>query len=149
MKVVVEKGTTSIAIEKHFSILETRPELKDELITLLKNMHVARQGLFAPIVQPIIRRIFESRVPDLLKDFTKRRGFKIFLEWTRDFMKYHLNWSYRATTITARKLPLPWEVEGTSMAHQVAYRVKMYNIPPCLVINTNQIGVPLVPIRRD
>jgi hypothetical protein len=39
VKVVVEKGT-SITIEKHFSILETRLELKDKLITLLKDMCV-------------------------------------------------------------------------------------------------------------
>jgi hypothetical protein len=40
VKVVVEKGTTSIVVEKHFSIFETKPKLKDELITLLKNMCV-------------------------------------------------------------------------------------------------------------
>jgi hypothetical protein len=60
-------------------------------------------------------------------------------------MKYHLNWSYRAATTVVRKLPSTWEAEMTSMAHQV----EMYNIPPCLVINTNQIGVHLVPTRVD
>jgi hypothetical protein len=87
VKIVVEKGTTSIAKEKHFSILETRPKLEDELITLLKNMHATRQGLFAPTIQSIIKRIFDNRALELLKDFTKRGGFKVFLEWTRDFMK--------------------------------------------------------------
>jgi hypothetical protein len=91
VKVVVEKGTTSTIIEKHFSIFETRLELKDELITLLKNMRVARQGLSAPIVQPIIKGIFENRAPELLKDFTKQGGFKVSLKWTKDFKKYHLN----------------------------------------------------------
>ncbi len=32
VKVVVEKGTASIAAKKHFSILETRPKLKDEFV---------------------------------------------------------------------------------------------------------------------
>jgi len=91
VKIVVEKGTTATIIEKHFSILETRPKLKDELITLLKNMLVVRQGLSTPIVQPIIRGIFDSRAFELLKDFTKQGGFKVSLEWTKDFMKYHLN----------------------------------------------------------
>jgi hypothetical protein len=63
--------------------------LKDELITLLKNMHVVGQGL--SIIQPIIREIFENRTPEILKEFTKQGGFKISLKWTRDFMKYHLN----------------------------------------------------------
>jgi hypothetical protein len=91
---VVEKKITSITIEKHFSILETRLELKDELITLLKNMHAARQGLFTPIIQPIIKGIFESKTHELLKDFTKSGSFKVSLKWTKDFMKYHLNWFY-------------------------------------------------------
>lgn len=76
MIIVVEKRTTSITKEKHFLILEIRPELKDELIILLKNMSVVGQGLFTPIIQPIIRGIFESRAPKLLKDFTKQGGFK-------------------------------------------------------------------------
>jgi hypothetical protein len=61
--------------EKHFSILETRLKLKDKLITLLKNMCVTKQGLSAPIVQPIIKGIFESKAPELLKNFTKQGGF--------------------------------------------------------------------------
>jgi hypothetical protein len=55
-KVIAIRGTSFLT---HFSILETRPELKDELINALKNMQVARQGLFAAIVQPTIRGIFE------------------------------------------------------------------------------------------
>jgi hypothetical protein len=103
--------------KKYFSILETRPELKYELTTLLKNMRATGQGLSTPIVKPIIRGIFESRAPELLKDFTKQRGFKVSLEWTRYFMKYHLSWSYRTTTTTIGKLPSTWEAERTSMAH--------------------------------
>jgi hypothetical protein len=38
VKVAIEKGTTSIVVEKHFSIFDTKLKLKDELITLLKNM---------------------------------------------------------------------------------------------------------------
>jgi hypothetical protein len=71
VKVVMEKVTASTIIKKQISILETRPELKDELITLLKNMHDVRQGFSTPIIQPIIRRIFESKAHELLKDFTE------------------------------------------------------------------------------
>ncbi len=38
-------------------------------------MCAIKQGLSAPIVQPIIRRIFESRALELLKDFTKQGCF--------------------------------------------------------------------------
>jgi hypothetical protein len=35
------------------------------------------------------------------------------------------------------------------MAHRVAYLVKAYNIPTCLVINTDQTGIHLVSIKGD
>ncbi len=35
------------------------------------------------------------------------------------------------------------------MAHQIAYLVKIYNIPPCLVVNIDQTKVHLVPTRGD
>jgi hypothetical protein len=107
------------------------------------------QGLFAPIVQPIIRGVFESKTLELLKDSTKRGRFKMTLEWTQIFMKTCLNWSYKATTTLARKLFQTWEQEGMAMACRVAYLVKVYNIPMCLIVNINQIGVHLVPTRGD
>lgn len=57
-------------------------------------MNVVGQDFFTPIIQPINREIFESRAHKLLNDFTKQGGFKVFLEWMRNFMRKHLNWSY-------------------------------------------------------
>jgi hypothetical protein len=57
LKEVIARGIVSFLT--HFSILETKPKLKDELINVLKNMQDVRQGLFAPIIQSIIRGIFE------------------------------------------------------------------------------------------
>ncbi len=57
LKEAIEKGITSIPT--HFSILEIRLELKDELINVLKNMRATRRGFYAPLVEPIIRGIFE------------------------------------------------------------------------------------------
>jgi hypothetical protein len=60
-----------------------------------------------------------------------------------------LNWSYWVGAIIVTwKLPLAWEQEGTTMAHTIAYLVKMYNILTRLVVNTIQIEVHLVPIGR-
>jgi hypothetical protein len=145
VKVVVKKGRTSILVEKHFSILETKPKLKDELITLLKNMCAIGQGLSAHVVQKIIKGIFGNRMLKLLKDFIKQGGLKVSLKWMKNLMNNHLNWSYLTTTTTTRKLPSTWEQEGTSMAHQITCLVKMYNIPPCLVVNTYQTKFHLVP----
>jgi len=57
LKEVITKGIASIPT--CFSILETRLELKDELINVLKNMQATKQGFYAPLLKPIIRRIFE------------------------------------------------------------------------------------------
>jgi len=57
LKEAIAKGIASIPT--HFSILETRLELKDEFINVLKNMQTTKQGFYAPLVEPIIRRIFE------------------------------------------------------------------------------------------
>jgi hypothetical protein len=45
-------------------------------------MQAIEQKLSTPIVQPIIEGVFESKTIELLKDSTKRGGFKLTLEWT-------------------------------------------------------------------
>jgi hypothetical protein len=44
------------------------------------------------------------------------------------------------------KLPKDYEEQGNKMAQRCAYLVKMYNIPPKLVVNTVQTNIYLVPI---
>jgi hypothetical protein len=56
-----------------------------------------------------------------------------------------MNWSYRAATTAAGKLPLDYEVQGKKMAKKCAYLVKIHNIPEELVVNMDQTGVHLVP----
>ncbi len=50
--------------------------------------------------------------------------------------------------ITINKLPLNWFEQGCNMVYWIAYVVKAYNILPTLVVNSDQIGVRLVPIVR-
>jgi hypothetical protein len=78
LKEVIARRTTSFLT--HFSILKTKPNLKDELINVLKNMQVVGQGLFAPIVQLIIRGIFECLALKIMKDSTNQ-GFKMTLPY--------------------------------------------------------------------
>jgi hypothetical protein len=35
------------------------------------------------------------------------------------------------------------------MAYIITYLVKLYSIPSCLVVNTNQTGIHLVPTSRE
>ncbi len=127
-----------------------KPKLKDELINMLKNMFklFSEQVIFGHIVQLIIWGIFENIKLELQKDCVKCGQFKVTLECTWDFVNSFFNWSYQVAIIVLGKLPPTWEQEGTTMAHTIAYLVKMYNILTCLVVNTIQIEVHLVTIRR-
>ena len=126
-------------------MLEKKPKLKYEIMSLLKGLKEVTQCLFVPIMQPIICGSIESRALKLLCENAKRGGSKVTIAWTRHFLRCEMGWSYRSCTFAASKLPKKWEVEGPNMAYRVAYLAALYKIPPELVVNTNQIGMHLVP----
>jgi hypothetical protein len=114
--------------------LADKPELVEELCNLLLQIRDNGQSLNAGTIQPIILGFIKARVYELLGKF------KVILEWTRKFIKKHLNWSYRQATTACGKLPQDWKTQGKLMAYRVAYLVKAYDIPPNLVVNTDQTG---------
>jgi len=52
-------------------------------------------------------------------------------------------------TIIASKMPTNCHEQGCNMACIIAHLVKLYSIPPCLMVNIDQIGIHLVPIARE
>lgn len=104
----------------------------------------AGQPLFASTIRNSIRCLIHKKEPTLLEGDGKT-ALKVGLAWTRDFVRCNLNWSYRAATGAAKKLPSDWEEQGLQMAQRVAYLVKAHSIPPQLVVNTDQTGIHLVP----
>jgi hypothetical protein len=97
-------------------------------------------------IQPLIKAIISKREPHLLDD-SSSNGFRVSINWTREFIKAELNWSYRAATIAAGKLPNDYEEQRMKMAQRCAYLVKIHSIPSELVVNTDQTGIHLVPTR--
>jgi hypothetical protein len=114
--------------------LAEKPKLVEELCDLLLQIRDAGQALNTGTIQPIILGFIQARAPELLGKW------KVTLQWTRKFIKNHLNWSYRRATTACGKLPQDWETQGKLMAYRVAYLVKAYDIPPNLVVNTDQTG---------
>ena len=92
----------------------------------------------------LIRTLIQKKEPNLL-NFESPSEFRVSLEWTRDFVRTNLNWSFRTGTGEARKLLKDWEHQGLQMAQRTAYLVKAHSIAPELVINTDQTGIHLVP----
>jgi len=72
-------------------------------------------------------------------------GVNVIRDWSRQYMKQYMCWTYKVATIVASKLPQDWVIQGLTMAYRVACLVKTYSIPPTLVVNRDQIGVHLVP----
>jgi hypothetical protein len=53
-------------------------------------------------------------------------------------MWFHFNLQFRKPTITKGKLPNDWVKQDHMMVLQIAYLVRVYNLPPSLVVNTDQ-----------
>ena len=119
---------------QHEAALSSRLDVVQEICDLLLRMRDGGQSLNAGIIQPIIKGVIATRALELLGDF------QVSVDWTRRFVKQHLQWSYRCATTTCGKLPLDWEELGKLMALRVVSLVRAYDIPPELVVNTDQTG---------
>ncbi len=78
------------------------------MVTMLQKMKEAPQPLAISIVQPILNGMIEFLTPNVICD-TKPSGFKVTREWTRQFMKHYMNWTFRASIITTNKFPTNWQ----------------------------------------
>ena len=130
--------------DQHVPILSKYLKVEEEIIIVLKKQRTAGQPLYGTTIQPLIKAIIQKRVPHL-HDSIEKKGFKVSIMWTRTFIKRSLNWTYRASTLAARKLPLDWKEQGDMMSQRIAYFSKLHDIPPSLVVNLDQIGIHLVP----
>jgi hypothetical protein len=137
----VELGTYFDKASQHCPMLGDYPALRDEICNVLRKQRAGGQPLSIVIIQPFIKALIQKRAPQLLED----GKFKVSTKWTRTFIKSELNWSYRAATTAAGKLPDDFELQGLTMAQRCAYLIKVHNIPQSLVVNSDQTGIHLVP----
>jgi hypothetical protein len=79
---------------QHAYILSRHTEFEEDIITLLKSHRDAGQALFASTVRGLIRTLIQKKAPHLL-DNESQSGFKVFIPWTRDFVRTNLGWSFR------------------------------------------------------
>jgi len=58
------------------------------------------------VFQPILRGMIESLAPKIFCN--GHGGFFVTREWTTQFLKHYMNWSFRMATTTTRKMPANW-----------------------------------------
>jgi hypothetical protein len=106
-KCCVELGTYFDKASQHCPILGDYPALRDEICNVLRKQRAGGQPLSVVIIQPFIKTLIQKREPQLLDD----EKFKIFIKWTRAFIKSEPKWSYRAATTAAGKHPDDFELQ--------------------------------------
>ena len=134
----IEFGTYFAKYAQQCLVLESHLALKEKICTVLKKTRMAGQPLYAVCIQPLIKTI-------ILDIGTHSTTFCVFYEWTKNFVKSELNWSYRASTTAAGRIPKDFEEEGKAMTQRCTYLVKVHNIHKELVVNSDQTWIHLVP----
>jgi hypothetical protein len=73
-------------------------------------MRSVGQPLSTSMVQSILKGMIESFVLEILCN--GHGGFVVIREWTRNFLKHYMNWSFRMATIATNKMPTIWHEQG-------------------------------------
>ncbi len=102
----IEQGIAMRHLKQHLPILKEYTTFQDELVVMLQKMKSARQPLSTFVVQPILRGMIESLAPKILRNGHGR--FVVTREWTRQFLKHYMNWSFCMATIATSKMPTNW-----------------------------------------
>jgi hypothetical protein len=100
-------------------------------------MREVGQPLSTRIVQPILKGIIQSFASQFIRPGCG--GFSVTREWSRQFMKQYMCWTYKVATTITSKLPPNWVTQGLTMVYKVAYLAKAYSIPPVLVVSNDQL----------
>jgi len=57
--------------------------------------------------------MIEAVAPKLIDDTL--RGFFVSMRWTRKFVKFYMNWTFRKGTIAASKVLTDWMEQGLNV----------------------------------
>jgi hypothetical protein len=131
-------------MEKPGGIFKGHPEVFRKLLAILTGVRDAGQSVDSSIIQSVIWGTIEALAPELLQ--RKLKGgqfFEVSRSFSRKFANRWLGWTWRRATTAASKLLDDWEQQGDDMAFRIAAICYKDNIPPELVVNSDQTGVHL------
>jgi hypothetical protein len=76
-------------------------------VSKLKNLREEGYTLLLSIVQLILRGMIEAIAPKLIDDTP--RGFFVSMRWTREFVKFYINWTFvKELQLQAKFLLIGW-----------------------------------------
>ncbi len=96
----------------------------------------------------------QQSAPEMFQwTMTGKRGedvkFSVSKTFGKAFVQKHLGWTWRRVTTAASKLPEDWEKQGDETAYRVAALCKLHNIPPELVVNSDQTAIYVRPASKQ
>ncbi|KAF8131310.1 hypothetical protein K438DRAFT_1788336 [Mycena galopus ATCC 62051] len=120
-KVARGKGLTGTG---RAGILDSVPEVKAEIITILKSYRASALPVMVPISQVTILAVLEERAPELLA----KSGFICSNTFTQDFLSSTVNWTVWKGTRAVKHIPDNAEELCEEMFFRLAYQ-GMYLLP--------------------
>jgi hypothetical protein len=97
---------------------------------------------------PVVRAVFLGFAKIMAPDLLSESRFKCSSSFIRNFLANKLHWSWRTPTRAAQKTPDNWESKCEDAFLRIVYQVMLEKIVPEAVINSDQLGVHLIPVAK-
>lgn len=130
-----------IHVTNRAGILDKYPEVKNKIILQLRSIRATGCRINLIGVQAVVISYVTISIPSLFEE----TRWKVSDSWTRSFLRNVMGWSLRRGTTAAQKLPDTWEQDAIKVCLRMAYLIRIYGIPACLIINMDETGVLLQP----
>lgn len=113
------------------------PAAVQQACLVVHSLREAGAAVNASSIHALIQCIFDKYDPC--------HGYIITPRWVRGFLVDVARFSYRRVTSAAQKIPDDARVKVEDMVARIAQLMARYDVPPQLVINTDQTGLILIP----
>ena len=111
------------------SAFEKDPTLEAAIMSTLTSMRDKGAAINCNIIRWVMQALIQQSRPEMLEQFSLSKAF--ISRWAHD----RLNWTWRAKTTAASKLPNDWESQGVLMAQRIAARMEMSKVSICTGCN--------------
>lgn len=98
------------------------PAVEQQIVTTLCQLREAGTPLNSRIIRLIMRAIISKEMPALLDTLSLSQQF--ISAWVRST----LQWTWRARTTAASKLPADWEAQGIQMSMRIAANMALHKV---------------------
>ncbi|KAJ3738193.1 hypothetical protein EV360DRAFT_90715, partial [Lentinula raphanica] len=127
-------------------ILGPYPEITAEVKKSLKKLRDSGAQISIITARGLMLSVILRRRPEILdKQFHDGSKFRASESFVRNWLHTQLNWSVQKATQAAHKLPMDWEDKCEQSAFRKAHRIKRFDIPAALHINSNQTQITFAP----